>query len=178
MSKKNLHGILAIDPGVTTGVARAVVDLSEGMVAECFSGALEKESWEVVGDEGEQGLLLANAVAAFVHDLSGYSYSSRAAGGMVTPDWSLVIEDWVPRLPLKSGKREVFYPVRVPQRMLGRLEESGLFEGGGVAWQLASPAKRFATDARLRKWGVWVRGSDHQRDAWRHVASRLNVLLG
>jgi hypothetical protein len=91
-------------------------------------------------------------------------------------DVVLVFEDWTPRLPLKSGERVVFYPVRIP----------AMFEGlawrclppDGVRWQLPSTAMTFATDARLRSWGLWFRGRVHQRDAARHVAAQLNSLLG
>jgi hypothetical protein len=46
-----------------------------------------------------------------------------------------------------------------------------------IAWRygcefiLQSPAdaKRFATDARLHECGMWVKGQDHARDAYRHL---------
>ena len=34
--------------------------------------------------------------------------------------------------------------------------------------QMASTAKTFATDKKLREWGFWERGMRHARDAIRH----------
>jgi hypothetical protein len=42
-----------------------------------------------------------------------------------------------------------------------------------VVLQTAADAKAFANDARLREWGLWVRGKQHERSAWRHVAMFL-----
>lgn len=39
--------------------------------------------------------------------------------------------------------------------------------------QGASEAKRFGTDALIRKLGWWTKGSDHARDAARHLALAL-----
>jgi hypothetical protein len=36
--------------------------------------------------------------------------------------------------------------------------------------QTAGDAKSFASDARLKDWGLWIKGKDHERSAWRHLA--------
>lgn len=36
--------------------------------------------------------------------------------------------------------------------------------------QQAGQASTFATGKRLREWGIWVPGKDHERSAWKHVA--------
>jgi hypothetical protein len=167
-----LQAVMAVDPGGTTGVATGLFDLSLGMVADCVAESVEHERCKsqelnVVGDhdEGYQALQLFELYRKF----------ERLCDGIAPID--LVIEEWTPRLPLKSGERVVFSPIRVAERFLGMLQrEYG--DEPEVVWQQPSVAKRFATDARLRKWGLWVKGSEHRRDAWRHVCSRLNVLLG
>lgn len=45
-------------------------------------------------------------------------------------------------------------------------------------FQKASAAKSFATNNRLRSWDAWTRGSEHARDATRHLALRLSEMLG
>jgi hypothetical protein len=161
--------IMAVDPGGTTGVARGTFDLGLGSVRECIAGCDDLESFDVAGDEREQAMGLAL-------EWKEWQFDRHVEGGIALSDVVLVFEDWTPRLPLKSGERVVFYPVRIP----------AMFEGlawrclppDGVRWQLPSTAMTFATDARLRSWGLWFRGRVHQRDAARHVAAQLNSLLG
>lgn len=164
-----LVSIMAIDPGMTTGVARGVFDLERGMVWGCMKHAMEAESFSVQGDEQEQAFALAQEWSEWHRDALMSGIPSTAV--------QLVCENWTPRLPLRSGKREVFYPVRIPAAMEGYL-------GGGlgtlpcdVIYQMPSDAMSFCTDKRLRACGRWVRGSTHQRDAWRHIALRLDALL-
>ena len=35
--------------------------------------------------------------------------------------------------------------------------------------QMASTAKGFCNDTKLKEWGFWIKGHDHSRDAIRHV---------
>lgn len=39
--------------------------------------------------------------------------------------------------------------------------------------QTPSEAKSFATDHKLRALGLWTKGTDHARDATRHIVTRL-----
>ena len=39
-----------------------------------------------------------------------------------------------------------------------------------VVLQNPGDAAAFAKDARLREWGLWIRGKEHERSAWRHLA--------
>jgi hypothetical protein len=41
----------------------------------------------------------------------------------------------------------------------------------GVTFQAPSDAMTFATSERLKRWGLWVKGKEHERDAWRHLAT-------
>jgi hypothetical protein len=43
--------------------------------------------------------------------------------------------------------------------------------------QTAADAKSFATSLRMREWGIWVRGRDHERSAWAHVATCLQRFI-
>ena len=92
----------------------------------------------------------------------------------------MVVEDYLLR---KSGgwsaKREALAPVWIGGAMMGaRRGRESLnetiyerpAEGVTALWQPASAAKSYATDARLRLGGRYVRGRPHERDAWRHVA--------
>ncbi len=162
--------VMAVDPGVTTGVARGVFDLDMGSVRECIAAGLDLESFDVTGVEREQGMTLAIEFADWV-------FRANVEHGVPVGRVILVIEDWTPRLPLKSGARDVFYPVRVPALMEGFCGQVGAFDSGLAVWQQPSVAKTFATDRRLRAVGLWVRGRDHQRDAWRHVMAYLNGVL-
>ena len=42
-----------------------------------------------------------------------------------------------------------------------------------VRYQMASLAKTTVTDDRLRRWGLWAKGSSHARDAIRHAVTYL-----
>lgn len=149
-------------------------NLAADDVAEAFATGREQQSLDVGGKyksggkppvtEGDQALKLRDLFLDFESECDGIGVQC-----------DLIIEDWQPRLPLRSGERVVFYPVRIPATLIGLLYENGWVP---VEWQQPGSVKNFATDKRLRRWDKWVRGSDHQRDAWRHVASRLNALLG
>jgi hypothetical protein len=100
----------------------------------------------------------------------------------------LVVEDFHLRPgPRGTTKREGIYPVRInaaiETALAAWLSDRHTREWlGGFEWlvqpvyQQAAQAKQFATDARIREWGLWVVGSDHKRDANRHLALRLAKL--
>lgn len=110
---------------------------------------------------------------------------SRSAGDTWQPcEAVMVVEEWTPRLPLASAERDAMYPIRIAASLEGLLyrrvsaapvvvSSGTATQGQRLVYQSPSYAKRFATDARLRDWGLWVVGSDHERDAHRHVASWL-----
>lgn len=81
----------------------------------------------------------------------------------------VVIEDFVLRQGIaRSGagsRRVTLSPVRITAMLEYAL-------GLSLPKQSAADAKTFATDARLRTWGTYVRG-DHARDAMRHAMLRL-----
>lgn len=172
--------IMAIDPGVTTGVACGVFDLGLGSVADCLRGGVLCSSYCVGGpgsSEISQALDLYGDWRRWREAVGVLGGRGRAALDMAEC-CQLVCEDWTPRLPLKSGKREVFYPVRVPAMLEGLLVSGVGACSVDVVYQMPGMAISYCTDERLRRWGKWVKGSTHRRDAWRHVACRLNVLLG
>ena len=79
----------------------------------------------------------------------------------------------------KSSDRSGLYPVWVAAAIAGY--RNGLADGyelGGfgpaarveIFWQLPSQAQGYAIDERLKRWGLWVKGREHERDAWRHFA--------
>jgi hypothetical protein len=59
---------------------------------------------------------------------------------------------------------------------MGRSDEFRKHKRGAVikkppmVLQFANQATTYATNQRLRDWGVWVVGREHERSAWRHIA--------
>lgn len=56
----------------------------------------------------------------------------------------------------------------IPARLIGQIELICLDRGIPVVLQMASQAKGFTTDTKLKEWGLWQRGLRHSRDAIRH----------
>lgn len=52
----------------------------------------------------------------------------------------------------------------------GSTEDAHLVE---LSYVMASMAKTTVTDERLKRWGLWARGSGHSRDAIRHLVTYL-----
>jgi hypothetical protein len=153
--------ILAIDPGGTTGWA-----LLDTATRDGSAGVVRGHEWEHVD-------FVVNAVCDGWCDV-------------------LVLEDFKLRADLHAGAklRDVtLSPVRInfgvqyalyravtgqAGRGLGgmlekRLDRRWASESGGlVVKQSAADAKGFATDARLRRWGLYVT-PEHARDAMRHA---------
>jgi hypothetical protein len=57
--------------------------------------------------------------------------------------------------------------------IIGGLKWLAYKHGIPIVSQSPSDAKSFMTDEKLRKLGQWTRGSDHARDATRHLARYL-----
>jgi hypothetical protein len=112
---------------------------------------------EVYGDEDSQAVELARSI--------------RGIQGM---DWKLgpavVCEDWDYGSPLKDPA--VYSPVRIAAK-LKLLHHMGMMDDARFVLQSRTIAKSTATDERLRSWGFWVTGSDHERDAVRHAITAL-----
>lgn len=172
-------GLFAVDPGGKTGCAEGLFELRRAKtVGERFAQGSELRSWEVHGDELEQGVQLATEFEAF----------RRTCWASGVRRVELVIEDFNLRpTGIGSTARAGLAPVRVTSTMLGvRIGKALQWETTTgrvsvgtdvpVVYQQPSEIKGFATNARLKKWGVYVVGSDHRRDAVRHLAVRLAKL--
>ena len=152
-------GILALDPGTTSGVDCGTwvlgCDVTEAVTE--WRGV----SREVSGTILEQAQIICGmwlGLCSQLPDLKCYlvieSYQQRPVAHM-----------------LPSGALD---PIRVAYMTLGLLAGLGCPEC--VIWQTAGVAMSHATDARLREWGSWIRGSGHKRDARRHALTLRNRL--
>lgn len=185
--------IMAVDPGRVTGVARGM--FGPGMEAgmrDALREGVGVETWEVEGDYRVQSWELAAEFGAWVDELAGDGWKVDSG------DVALVVEDF----QLRTQNVDLdpvmvmcgFLCLLVP-RAAGLEGRLSLPAGGGgagrqmyargvpVALQQPADAMRFATNTRLREWGVargglWGRPiSEHRRDAYRHMCFRLAVAM-
>lgn len=162
-----VYGIFVVDPGGSSGLAWGRVR-DEGTVAERVA-ARTFEGSDTVSDP--DWLVQARII-------SQRWFQFRAECHLAGLPAYFVCEDFV-LTRFKSSDKLGLYPVWVAASILGyRHGMADAYEAGGygpaapveVHWQSPSAAKTYATDERLKSWGLWVRGREHERDAWRHFA--------
>lgn len=156
-----VHALFAVDPGGTTGIAAGYVDLKP-MVKDTLRGIERRKAIEISGDWLQQARTLAGLMEGFV-------FTANVESRLPLANIHIVFEDFVLRLPASTAN---LISVWVAAGAVALFDRDDI----DVTWQQPSEAKSFATDDRLRLWGLWERGSAHKRDAWRHVARRVNDL--
>ena len=171
-------GIFAIDPGGHTGVAFGAFDEKSESLYDALADKRDANSVTYEGDPGRQARQIASLWRTFyrvcveVHEID----PSRVY--FVCEDFQLG-----PNTPPGS---DILLACKVAWATWGyRLGRADEFEArdwwplGPLAthWQLSSQAMNFASDARLKRWGLWVKGKDHERAAWRHLAYFLNGFI-
>jgi hypothetical protein len=148
--------LLAFDPGGTTGVARFWLPDSALRREQKILGALEFECFEIGGTERQQGRELALLLAAYTGPIVIESFTLRKF----------------------SQDEDLLSPVRMRARIeqiVDTLEHWGP-EGAGrrsMFFQEPSLAMKTVTDDRMHRWGLWVPGKEHGRDAIRHGVTFL-----
>lgn len=167
MTELPTYGAFCVDPGGSTGLAWSRVR-DEGTIAERLAArshhgsmTLEHPDWLHQAEE------IARHWARF-----------RAECHLAGLPAYYICEDFI-LTHMGSSDREGLYPVWVGAAALGfrtgvaRMYEEANFGRSApieVVWQQPSDAKGYATDERLKRWGLWLPGKAHERDAWRHLA--------
>lgn len=130
------------------------------MFADEPSEIVERYSGELRGKETDQVIKLCR----FFRTVQGLDYKIGPA---------VVCEDFDFGSPLADS--EVYSPVRIAFGLKLCYEQAQLKQFGDarLVMQSRTIAKRVATDERLRAWGLWKPGSDHERDAERHIITAL-----
>ena len=173
-------GVFAVDPGGATGIAWGIFDPKH---KDGLEGALRDRllpgSTTITGDERTQIREMATLWSDF------YSACVRSACLPIDHVW-LVVEDFVLKPGETSGGRDSIAPVPLIWGLegyrMGRLDEWQQHKRGPAAMppmilQLASQAKSVATNARMKDWGIWVVGREHERSAWAHIACFLKKYM-
>lgn len=168
MTTQNLH-VIGIDPGGTTGWCRLTVP-RDTIFGEEPSKIVEWDHGEFTGPEPAQAL----DIAALARTTQSLDYACGPA---------LVIEAWDIDPNFKSTDLETLSPVRLGAMMvlLRELTDRHYRRGAGANWlsdatvtfQSRTIAKETATNDRLKRWGLYVQGSDHVQDATRHAIVAL-----
>ena len=167
-------GVFGVDPGGATGLAWGVFDPGSGSIAEVLQHRSHTGSLTVEGDERTQIRLIAGAWQRFYKECidadlehtqiwfvcedyiytAGNTYGGDSAGISTSLIWG--VEGY--RMGIADAKRG---SLPIPTMVL----------------QTAGNAKGFVTSQRLKDWGIWVVGKDHERSAWQHVAYFLQRYL-
>lgn len=162
--------IYALDGGTTSGVARGIFPAKSESVWDGLAAG-EWESWEVEGEPARQAWEIIGEYAEWL----GWPHLKPMEKKGVHQH-ILAFEDFVVRLGTgASSKRSLLDPVRVSSAC-----DALCIQRDGLRWafpqyQQPSQAKNFATNERLRKHKLWVKGSDHRRDAVRHMCLAYSV---
>lgn len=158
-------GILALDPGRTTGCCIATVTL-KGSVKEIF----ERDPpgvFEINCNDQR-----VNPIKAEVHgarEIAGEWLEATAEWtieGIPTTNQFLVYEDFILNRRNVNFDRSGISPARVMSLVMGMLIK---YDPQYVPQQPGQAKQRWTSD-RLRSSGLWTVGLDHGRDATRHAA--------
>jgi hypothetical protein len=150
---------MAVDPGTHTGVAWAVLG-AKGTIAARLSAALSPvKSETLTGLYTQQAAWLFRLYEKILRDV-------EKKGGDITLE--VAVEDYI-LTRFDSSDREGLDPVRVTSAFTMLLVMDPY--APTIQLQQAGDAMGYATNDRLRHWGVWVPGSqrEHERDARRHL---------
>jgi len=168
-----LFAIMAVDPGTTTGVVAGLFHPAAD-IQTCIANS-EWESWEVEGTPAEQGWQIMDEFK----DLQ----AEWNLAGVALPDIHLVSESFALRLKKAHGAgsdQHMLDPVRVIESMETlalRRSEQGYRQWVRIEYQLPSEAKGYVTNERMKRWGAWVVGSEHKRDAVRHLLKKISDII-
>lgn len=152
-----LH-ILGIDPGGTTGWCLLTIP-TLSIFGDAPSAILDFATGEFLGNENQQ----ADKICEFARTTQSLSYKVGPA---------LVVEQWDFDPSFNNSDQEPYSPLRIGAK-LGYAQHLGKLGDATLNWQGRVQAKKTATDERLRAWGLYTRGSDHERDATRHAITAL-----
>lgn len=182
----NHIAIMAIDPGLHTGIAQGVFPCLPDVVGKMLVKDILKEGLfmsakEIVEDEKKAGWEIGAAIE-IVRAWKQFKKETgnwKSAGHLIK--YALVMESWQVRLPMRTANRVVMSPARIAAAVEGLLasplssreQATDNDSWESVKYQSPADAKQYATDARLKAWGLWVVGSDHARDANRHMTLAL-----
>lgn len=162
MSKSSVVRVVAFDPGGTTGWATVEVDLARVAAAGLSVGLGSLGArWKTGSIRGGSGGGDAEASVRVGREMADVVARFLGSGGVV------VVEDFVLDRGRSSGRRDLLAPVRLTTALRVWLAVDGW--DGRVVLQMPADAKAAVTNDRLRAWGAWVKGSDHERDAMRHA---------
>jgi len=164
--------IFSIDPGGTTGVATALIDLRQITVQRAMRRARAKrnlQTWVEKGSSEAQSWALAQGIVDFLFEV----HVERSL--IEYHNFYVVIEGF--RIQQMGADLS---PVEVASGL-----ETLLFGAMKDRWgsedfyqkQFASEAKGFCSDKMLDKWGLLKGKTPHERDALRHLARRVDKLL-
>lgn len=171
--------VMTVDPGGTTGCSTGVfrTDKGDDMLRAIFERAVKKRqvrSWEVRGDTELQAWTICEGWSAF-------KFRCNVEYGIADPDIHLVIESFFLRelqaqlasVEVISGMKTLLVKKLQPKTANDNLVRWPL---GRPKYQQPSVGKR-CTNQRLRDLGIWVVGSEHERDARRHLVQFVDGIL-
>jgi hypothetical protein len=180
--------VMAVDPGGTTGVAQGLFNTKGGRLsmAALAGRAVRKDAIRVAQvvpaeDPGPRAGA-AHQAAILYRAWLDFNFKATVEMGVNVPDTHLVIEDFA----LRQRSVELD-PVAVTHALLAYLRgETGTWAAMSLTpsdrlhFQMPGEAMTYATNERLRLWGVYplTIGKEHARDATRHLLLRASKLLG
>jgi hypothetical protein len=157
MTTPHLH-VIGIDPGGTTAYCRITVPRL------CIFGDEEADilEWDY-GEWYAAEPAMSLEVARLVREVQGLDYKTGPA---------VVAEQWDIDPSFKSTDQETYSPVRI-NAQLEFLHWEGRMGDATLTFQSRTIAFGTFTDARLKKRGLYVEGSDHIRAATKHALTAL-----
>lgn len=142
--------VLCLDPGETVGWAL----FSSGYVLRCGQLALQKQL--------SRGASVSHVLNSFFDDLVGLENCER--NGVLIPV-TCVVEDYVVYAhKLQANVWSSLFTVR----LIGALQFLCSDRAIPIVYQMAAEAKFFASDEKLRRWGIFQEKLKHANDAIRH----------
>src|SRR5215831_8075482 len=171
-------GIFGCDPGGSTGCAWGIFNpLANGGAAESLRDKQHAGSTTVTGDARAQIRAIVKLWHVFYNDCV------RVRCLPPTHVW-FVMEDFIykPGTVYGGDSSEISTAIiwGVEGYRMGQRDEWDKLKRGNkeihipdMILQTAGEAKSYATNERMKEFGVWVRGREHERSAWAHVATFL-----
>lgn len=164
----------AVDGGITTGLCWGVFpkkgDMEEQVRRARKGGSLTFEQITPSGPHAADFPELS--VALKIYDL-WFDWNEALMEKGLYPT-RVIIEDF--RIRTQVMTRSVLSSVRICNLLLGMMtitEDEGMEFLHLPTMYDPSQSKRFATNERLKRWGLWAVGMDHARDAARLLALDL-----